>query len=125
VATEAGELQSGKPLSSDAEETLTDSVGEGTSEEEDMLLASPIGQAAAEVDPALPVPADVATEGASGKAAGGKRKTEAGPTPPQRKRKKAKKGPPVGSTFQQAEKDNLLGWSSYGTTRILFSQSNS
>ena len=38
-----------------------------------------------------------------------KRKSEAGPTPPQKLRKKKRKGPPLGSTFVQAGKDNLLG----------------
>jgi len=108
-ASDAGELESGKPLSSDSERTGTDSVSEVTSEEEGMLLASPSGQAAAEAEPTSLVPANVASKETSGKAAGGKRKTEAGPTPPQTKRKKAKKGPPFGSTFEQAEKDNLLG----------------
>jgi len=108
-SSDAGEFESLKLLSSDTERTGTDSVSEITSEEEGMLLASPSGQATAEVEPTLLVPANVASKGTSGKAAGGKRKTEAGSTSPQTKRKKAKKGPPFGSTFEQAEKDNLLG----------------
>ena len=39
--------------------------------------------------------------------AGRKRKTEVGPTPPQSRRKKAKST--LGSTFKQAEEDDLLG----------------
>ena len=43
----------------------------------------------------------------AGATTGRKRKTEAGPTPPKSKRKKAKI--PPGTTSEQAEKDNLLG----------------
>jgi len=68
-ALDAGELESEKPLSSDSEGTGTDSVSEVTSEEEGMLLASPSGQAAAEVEQTSLVPANVAPKGTSGKAA--------------------------------------------------------
>ena len=54
-----------------------------------------------------PCPAEASTSGTAGATTGRKRKTEAGPTPPKSKRKKAKI--PPGSTFEQAEKDNLLG----------------
>ena len=54
-----------------------------------------------------PCPAETSTSGTAGATTGRKRKTEAGPTPPMSKRKKAKI--PPGSTFEQAEKDNLLG----------------
>ena len=46
------------------------------------------------------------TRGSKETAAGRKRKTEAGPTPPQSKKKRKA---PAGETFGQAERDNLLG----------------
>jgi len=54
-----------------------------------------------------PCPAEASTSGTADATTGRKRKTEAGPTPPKSKRKKAKI--PPGSTFEQSEKDNLLG----------------
>ena len=54
-----------------------------------------------------PCPTEASTSGTAGAAAGLKRKTEVGPTPPQSQRKKAKST--LGSTFKQAEEDDLLG----------------
>jgi len=52
----------GKPLSSELEEPSIDCAEEGTSEEEGTLLAWPLGQAAAEVEPT----ASDSAEGATG-----------------------------------------------------------
>jgi len=54
-----------------------------------------------------PCSAEASTSGTAGATTGRKRKTETVPTPPKSKRKKAKI--PPGSTFEQAEKDNVLG----------------
>ena len=101
-----------RPGSPESEVPSTDTVSQGISEEEDTLLASSCEEAVAE---AKLVPSNLA-EGTSGKptgtATGTKRKTEAGPTPPQATRKKKKKkqgGPSLGQSFAQAEESDLLG----------------
>jgi len=70
-----------KPLSSDLDGSSSDIVSEQTSDEEDMLLVSSSGEAAAEVDPSSPAPVEAAAK--AGTADGRKRKTEMGPIPPQ------------------------------------------
>ena len=107
---EAGTTEaSGRPMSSDSEAVMTDTVSRAASEEEDMLLASSPEEAAAGAGPASSAPAEGETSGTAGPYTGKKRKTEAGPTPPQQKKKKKKGGPPLGRSFRQAEQDNLLG----------------
>jgi len=80
-----------RPGSPESEVASTDTVSQGISEEENMPLASSCEEAATEANL---VPSNLA-EGSSSKpagtAAGVKRKTEAGPTPPQATRKKKKK----------------------------------
>jgi len=49
------------------------------------------------------------TAGVTSFATGQKRKTETGLTPPQARGKRARRGPLFGKTFNQDEKDNLLG----------------
>jgi len=49
-----------------------------------------------------------AATGPGGKTSGRKRKTEVDPTPPKTKKKKTKRGPSLGTTFKQAEDDDLL-----------------
>jgi len=97
------------PSSSSSDGASSDYVGGRTTGDEEMLLASPSEQAAAETDLASSAPAEGVTEGTSESVTGRKRKTEVGPTPPQTKRKKSRKGPAFGSTFKQAEQDDLLG----------------
>ena len=110
---EAGTTEaSGRPMSSDSEAVMTDTVSHAASEE-DMLLASSPEEAAAGAGPASSAPAEGETSGTAGTSTGKKRKTEAGPTPPQQKKKKKKGGPPLGRSFRQAEQDNLLGAVSY------------
>jgi len=74
------------PLSSSLDGASSDYVGGRTTDDEDMLLASPSEQAAAETDLASSAQAEGVTEGTSESATGRKRKTEVGPTPPQTKR---------------------------------------
>ena len=101
----------GRPTSSDSEATMTDTVSHVASEEEDMLLASSNEETAAGADPGTLDPVEEETSGSVGTSTGKKRKTEDGPTPPRKKGKKKKNrgGPPLGKSFDQAEKDNLLG----------------
>jgi len=61
---------------------------------------------AAEAGPSSSCSARVTTGGA---AAGVKRKTQGGPTPPQAAKKKPKRGPSLGHTFKQAQEEDLLG----------------
>jgi len=72
-----------KPLSSDPDGSSSDIVSERTSDEEDMLLASSCGEAAAKVNPSFPAPVEAVVEAKAGTAVGRKRKTEMGPTPQQ------------------------------------------
>jgi len=74
---------------------------------EEVLLSFPL-EMAAETDAA---PSCSVEAGPSGETAGSKRKPEVGPTPPQQQCKKSwpKRGPALGATFEQAEKDDLLG----------------
>jgi len=67
-----------KPLSSDPDGSSSDIVSERTSNEEDVLLASSSGEAAAEVDPSSSAPVEATVEAEAGTAVGGKRKTGMG-----------------------------------------------
>jgi len=94
----------GRSSSSEAGESDTGSASRMVSADEEVLLSSPL-EMAAETDAA---PSCSVEAGPSGEAAGRKRKTEVGPTPPHQQRKRPKHGPALGATFEQAEKDDLL-----------------
>jgi len=96
----------GRSSSSEAGASDTGSASRMVSADEEGLLSSPL-EMATETDAA---PSCSVEAGPSGEAAGRKRKPEVGPTPPQQqRRKKPKRGPALGATFEQAEKDDLLG----------------
>jgi len=67
-----------KPLSTDLDGSSSDIVSERTSDEEDMLLTSSSGEAAAEVDPSSSAPVEASVEAEAGSAVGWKQKTGMG-----------------------------------------------
>jgi len=90
---------------SESDSIYAGSTGQG-SEDEDTLHFSPSQEMGAEAGPSSSCSARVTAGGA---AAGVKRKTEGGPTPPQAAKKKPKRGPSLGHTFKQAQEEDLLG----------------
>jgi len=99
---------SGMPLSSESEEPSTDYVSQGSFEEEDMLLASPIREAVAEAELTSSGATEEVTVEVSDTAAGRKRRGATYPTSALSE-KGTKRPPSLGTTFVQAERDNLLG----------------
>ena len=110
AAADADRGVAGHPLSPYLEEELTEgSYPPSESADEEMVLDSP-----REAAPDVSAPSSSAKAAARGPAGttGQKRKTESGPTPPQatKKKKKSKRGSSSRLvTFEQAEKDDLLG----------------
>jgi len=88
----------------------TDSIDAGStaqgSLDEDILHFSPSQEMGADSGPSSSCSARVTAGGA---AAGFKRQTEGGPTPPQAAKKKPKREPSLGHTFKQAQEEDLLG----------------
>ena len=74
--------------------------------DKDILHFSPSQETGAEAGLSLSCSAQAITGSA---AAGVKRKTEVGPTPPRAAKKKPKRGPSLGHTFKQAQEQDLLG----------------
>jgi len=98
-----------RPLPSELKGALTDCIGQGTLEEEELMLASGSGEAAVEAELAPSHSAERETRATVGTAAGQKRKIKDGYTPPQILSKRTRGVPLLGTTFEEAERQNLLG----------------
>ena len=103
----------GKPIPTANAEAGGVEVEQPHSSEEETPLTSPpemeveSDEADTEADTS---PVEAEASGATKTALTGKRKPDAGPTPPEgKKRKKGRRTAALGSTFEQAEKSSLLG----------------
>jgi len=105
-ATAAGAKADDRIVVTRSSSSGTETSFEESVDEEKLLCAAPSQEMEVETGLAPSCSAEASTSNAP---AGQKRKSESGPTPPQTSRKKRQRRPMLGATFQQAEKDDLLG----------------